>query len=183
MQRSRIPDYFSAVFPALVWLLFRYTEKALPPAAAVCAAWVLPVCAILWYCRQRRISAFRLPVRQILLWTGIGIVCGILNRICFGKPAQPPLSFFTFFLLCILSPAAEEIIYRGFVYEHCLAFLPAAGALVLNSLLFAAAHGTVTAMAAALAAGMLFSLARGKTGSVAAPILLHIMTNTVVFLF
>ncbi len=183
MQKSRIHDYLSSLLPAVLWLLFRYAGKHLPPAAADCAAWIIPAAAVLWYCLQKQLSVFRLPVREILLWTGIGIVCGILNRICFGKPAEAIPSFSAFFLLCVLSPAAEEMIYRGSVYERCLGFLPATGAAVLNSLLFAAAHGTPGRMAAALIAGILFSLAREKAGSVTAPVLLHIMINTVVFLF
>ncbi len=183
MRKNRIPDYVSAVLPALLWLLFRYAGKSLPPAAAVCAEWILPAAAVFWYCRKNRFSAFRLPVREFVLWTGIGIACGILNRICFGKPAELIPSVSSFLLMCILSPAAEEMIYRGIVYERCLEFLPSAGALLLNSLLFAAAHGTAAGMAAALAAGILFSAARKKTGSVTAPVLLHVMSNTVVFLF
>ena len=182
MQRNRIPDWLAAVLPALVWLLFRYAAKSLPPAAADLFAWVIPAAAVLWYCLRRKTSVFRLSFCEILLWTGVGIAFGILDLICFGKPAEPDPSVSSFLLLCILGPAAEEAVYRGFVYERCLRFMPAAGALVLNSLLFAVAHGTPAAMAVALFAGILFSLAREKSGTVAAPFICHIMVNTVVFL-
>lgn len=182
MQRNGIPDWLAAVLPALVWLLFRYAAKSLPPAAADLFAWVIPAAAVLLYCLQRKTSVFRLSFCEILLWTGVGIVCGILDRICFGKPAGPDPSVSSFLLLCILGPVAEEAVYRGFVYERSLRFLPVVGALVLNSLLFAAAHGTPAGMAAAFIAGIIFSLAREKSGTVAAPVICHIMVNTVVFL-
>ena len=183
MQSSRLHDWLAAVLPALAWLLFRYAGNSLSPAAAGILAWGISAAAVLWYCRQRGTSVFRLSFPEFLLWTGVGTACGILDRVCFGKPAGPDPSVFGFLLLCILSPAAEEIIYRGVVYERCLRFLPAAGALVLNSLLFAAAHGTPAGMAVALIAGILFTLAREKAGTIAAPVILHIMVNTVVFLF
>ena len=183
MQRSKMHDWLAAVLPALVWLLFRYAGNHLSPAAADIFAWVIPAAAVFWYCRQRGMYVFCLSFPEFLLWTGIGTACGILDRVCFGKPAGPVPSVSEFFLLCILGPAAEEIIYRGFVYERCLHFLPAAGALIFNSLLFAAAHGTPAGMAAALIAGIFFSLAREKAGTVTAPVILHIMINTVVFLF
>lgn len=182
MQRSRIPDWLAAVLPALAWVLFRYAGKSLPPAAEGILAWIVPAAAVLWYCLRKNVSAFRLSFREFLLWTGAGIAFGILDRLCLGKPAGQNSSVSAFLLLCILSPAAEEVVYRGFIYERCLLFLPAAGALALNSLLFAAAHGTPAGMAAALVAGIFFTLARRKAGTVTAPIILHIMVNTVVFL-
>lgn len=182
MQRSRIHEWLTAVLPALVWLLFRYAGNRLSPEAAEILSWGISVAAVFWYCRQRGTSVFCLSFPEFLLWIGVGTACGILDRVCFGKPAGPDSSVSGFLLLCILSPAAEEIIYRGFVYERCLRFLPAAGALVLNSLLFAAAHGTPAGMVAALIAGILFTLAREKAGTMAAPVILHIMVNTVVFL-
>ena len=182
MQRSRIHDWLTAVLPALVWLLFRYAGNRLSPAAADIFAWGISVAAVFWYCRQRGTSVFCLSFPEFLLWVGVGTACGILDRVCFGKPAGPDSSVSGFLLLCILSPAAEEIIYRGFVYERCLHFLPAAGALILNSLLFAAAHRTPAGMAAALLAGILFTFARKKAGTITASIILHMMVNTVVFL-
>ena len=182
MERSRIHDWLAAVLPALVWLLFRYAGNNLPPAAAEFFAWFIPAAAVLWYFRQRGTSVFYLSFPEILLWIGVGTACGILDRFCLGKPAGPEPSLSGFLLLCVLSPAAEEIIYRGFVYERCLHFLPAAGALILNSLLFAAAHRTPAGMAAALLAGILFTFARKKAGTITASIVLHMMVNTVVFL-
>ena len=182
MERSRMRDWLAAFLPALAWLLFRYAGNSLPPAAEGFIAWVIPVSAVLWYWRQRGTSVFCLSFPEFLLWVGVGTACGILDRVCLGKPAGPEPSVSGFLLLCILSPAAEEVVYRGFVYERCLRFLPAAGALALNSLLFAAAHGTPAGMAVALVAGILFTLARRKAGTITAPIILHIMVNTVVFL-
>lgn len=183
MWKTGIRDWLPAVLPAAALLLFRYAVKGLPPAAEVCLSCFLLAASAFWYRRKKRSAAFRLPVGACLLWTGTGIAFGILNRICFGKPADTSAGMAAFLLLCILGPATEEIVYRGLVYEFCLRFLPAAGAVLLNSLLFAAAHGSPEQMAVAFAAGVLFSFARKKTGTVIVPALMHIMANMAVFLF
>ena len=183
MRKTGIRDWLLAVLPAAALLLFRYAVKNLPPAAELCMACVFLTITALWYRREKRPAAFRPPAGACLLWTGIGIAFGIMNRICFGKPADMSAGIAAFLMLCILGPAAEEIVCRGLVYEFCRRFLPEAGAVLLNSLLFAAAHGSPVQMAVAFAAGVLFSLARKSTGTVIVPVLMHMMANMAVFLF
>jgi membrane protease YdiL (CAAX protease family) len=195
MQKPSVRDWLSAVFPALIWLLLRYAGKNLPPAAQIGLTAGLFVAAIIWYCREKEssssrhcrsrkgIAVFRLSGKDILLWTGVGIACGLLNRLCFGKSADASSGVPAFLLICVLGPITEEIIYRGLVYERCLRFLPETGAILLNSLLFAVAHGSPAQMAVAFIAGLLFSFARKKTGTVTAPVIMHIIINLSVFLF
>ena len=196
MQKNTIHDWLRAVLPALVWLLLRYAGRNLPPWAEVCLTAVLLVAALCLYCRvykpfsaaqdrsgNKILSVFRLPAKGWLFWIGIGIACGALNRLCFGKTAETSSGAVAFLLVCLLGPITEEIIYRGLVYEGFLRFLPEAGAIVLNSLLFAAAHSSPAQMAVAFLAGLLFSYARKKTGTVTAPVILHILINLSVFLF
>ena len=183
MEKKSVREWISVILPVLIWLLLRYAGRNLPPAAQIVLTGLLLIAAAFLYCRGKGIAAFRLSGRDLLLWTGVGIVCGLLNRFCFGKSAEASSGFSAFLLLCVLGPVTEEILYRGLVYERSLRFLPETGAILLNSLLFAVAHGSPVQMAVAFAAGLLFSLARKKTGTVTAPLIMHILLNLSVFLF
>ena len=183
MEKNGFRNWLSAVLPALIWLTLRWAAKGLPLSAELGLVFVILAGSVLWYCRENRTRAFRMSGRELLLWIGIGFACGFLNRFVFGKPAEVLSGAYGFLLICILGPLTEEIIYRGFVYERSMRFLPAAGAVLLNSLLFAAAHGFPAQAAFAFAAGILFSLARRKSGTVTAPAVLHIIMNMVAFFF
>ncbi len=183
MEKNGIREWVAAVLPALVWLFLRWAGKGLPPAAEFSLVLVILGVSAFLYRREKGAGVFRLSGRDCLLWFAAGIACGFLNRFCFGKPAEVMPGVPGFLLLCILGPLAEEIIYRGFVYERSLQFLPAAGAVLLNSLLFAAAHGSPAQAAFAFAAGILFSFACRKAGSVTASMILHMIMNMIVFFF
>lgn len=182
MRKNDLRNWLVAVLPALLLLVLRLALKSLPLAAEIgllCAVSVLFLC---WYRRVKKSPAPRLSFPRVLLCVAAGAACGALSRLCFGTPAGLPSGVPGFLLLCILGPFTEEIVYRGLVYEQFLRFLPESGAVLLNSLLFGAAHGTPLQMLAACLAGLLFSLARKKTGSVAVPIWMHIALNAAVFL-
>ena len=183
MEKNSIREWISVILPVLIWLLLRYAGRNLPPAAQIGLTGFLLVVAAFLYVREKGPAAFRLSGRDLLLWTGVGLICGLLNRFCFGKSAEASPGVPAFLLVCVLGPITEEILYRGLVYEHCLRFLPVAGAILLNSLLFAVAHGSPVQMAVAFAAGLLFSLARKKTGTVTVPVIMHILINLSVSLF
>ena len=183
MEKKSVREWISVILPIMIWLLLRYAGRNLPPAAQIALTGLLLIAAAFLYCHGKGIAAFRLSGRDLLLWTGVGIVCGLLNRLCFGKTAEPSSGVSVFLLQCVLGPITEELLYRGLVYERCLRFLPETGAILLNSLLFSVAHSSPVQMAVAFAAGLLFSLARKKTGTVTAPIIMHIIFNLSVFLF
>ncbi len=183
MKKAGIRDWLYAVSPALAWLLFRRIVKSLPPAAEICLTCLILAAVFLLYCRKNGTAAFRLSGRECLVWIAAGFAFGLLNRTCFGKPSEVPSGIAGFVLLCVLGPAAEELVYRGLVYGHCLRFLPETGAVLLNSLLFSAAHGSPGLRAVSFAAGMLFSCARKQTGSLTVPVIIHMISNMIVFLF
>ena len=180
MEKNSIREWISVILPVLIWLLLRYAGRNLPPAAQIGLTGFLLVVATFLYVREKGLAAFRMSGRDLLLWTGVGLICGLLNRFCFGKSAEVSPGVPAFLLVCVLGPITEEILYRGLVYEHCLRFLPVAGAILLNSLLFGLAHGSPVQMLTACVAGILLSLARKKTGTVLAAVLMHMAMNILV---
>ena len=181
MQYKKALGWLYAVSPALILLFFRLAVKTLPPAAEISLMSVAFLLSVLWYRRKKKAPSPRLSVLQALLCAGAGAVCGTLSWLCFGKPADFSSGVPAFLLLCFLGPVTEEIVYRGLVYEQFLRFLPESGAILLNSLLFGAAHGSPVQMVIACVAGILFSLARKKTGSALSSVLMHMVLNTMVF--
>ncbi len=182
MKRKEIHDWILATAPAFCWLLLRYAvrngssvmESLLTASVLIGSAWEI--------FRLEGTEAFRLHRRACLQWLLMGLICGALNRLLATLPDFVPADR-SWLLMCILAPAAEELIYRGLVYHRCLRFLPEKGAILVNTLLFAAAHGSPARMVIAFLAGLLFSTARKRTGTVTVPVLLHISMNAAVFLF
>ncbi len=96
----------------------------------------------------------------------------------------------TFISLVILPPLAEEIMVRGFLYSTLKKAMPLAGAVVVTSGLFAAAHlpegGAAGPLYIAALDTFVLSLVliylREKTGSLWASITLHATKNGIAYL-
>jgi membrane protease YdiL (CAAX protease family) len=94
-----------------------------------------------------------------------------------------------FFSLAVFPPIAEEVLARGFLYTGLRTKLPIWAAAILTSAIFAAAHLQFDGNAPLLwvAAIDTFTLSlvlvylRETTGSLGAPILLHMLKNSVAF--
>ena len=81
--------------------------------------------------------------------------------------------------LIAVSPAAEEFLFRGLVFNgirRCIRFLPAA---VLSSLIFAVFHGNIAQGFYGFAMGLAFAAVYEKSGSLAAPVEMHMAANAV----
>lgn len=65
--------------------------------------------------------------------------------------------------ICLLLPAAEELVFRGGV-QRCLRPLGAGAAIGLQAVLFAALHGSLRAKCYALGMGLIFGWAAEQTG-------------------
>lgn len=182
MRNKPLRDWLLAVAPALAWLALRRAGNGLPMAARIglegaafaAAAWLL--------LREDGRSVFRLTGRDALLSIGLGLLLGLGGRLCFGKAEGAEATASAFFLLCVLGPAAEEVLYRGLIYGRLRRRMTGMGAAAVSALFFAAAHGTPVRMAGALAAGLALGLVRLKTGSVTAPLLIHMLLNLTAFL-
>ena len=106
------------------------------------------------------------------------------------KDAGGDMLWLVFISLVILPPLIEEILVRGFLYGSLKAHWPKLRAVLVTSLLFAAAHLQIGSGASLVwvAAVDTFILSlvliylRDKTGGLAASIMLHMLKNGLAFL-
>jgi membrane protease YdiL (CAAX protease family) len=103
-------------------------------------------------------------------------------------PAQPPLlylvgnaplegRFLVLVVVCVLGPIGEELFFRGYIYRFVDVRGGSTLALWITSLWFGIMHGVEYALPLALM-GFLFGYLRRRTGGLAAPILAHMLHNT-----
>ncbi len=93
------------------------------------------------------------------------------------------LSFFT---LAIIAPIAEEIIFRGWLYDKLRKTIPGKLSILISiilvSALFGLIHGQLNVAVNVFAMSVVACLLREITGSIYAGIFLHIIKNTIAFL-
>ncbi len=79
----------------------------------------------------------------------------------------------------ILGPIAEELLFRGFLYEIVCRRFGASAAIAATAVLWSVIHVQYSAgiVILILVDGMLLGLARSRTDSVVAPTLMHIVWN------
>lgn len=81
--------------------------------------------------------------------------------------------------ICLLLPAAEELVFRGGV-QRCLRPLGAGAAIGLQAVLFAALHGSLRAKCYALGMGLIFGWAAEQTGGLGTGLVLHLLNNGII---
>lgn len=88
------------------------------------------------------------------------------------------------FLVVLLAPLAEEILFRGVLFAGFLQRMPLLPAALLSALLFALPHlpSGVMILPLVFVAGFILALLFWKTESLWPPILLHAANNALVFL-
>ncbi len=100
-----------------------------------------------------------------------------INFLLSIKP-KGPLSFAAVaFGIGIVTPAAEELLFRGFIQRVFHRNMPAGLAIVLSSALFAAAHFDISALPAAALLGATYGYLFYLTGNLFYPILGHVLFN------
>lgn len=83
--------------------------------------------------------------------------------------------------MAVAGPVCEEVIYRGLVFGRGEKLLGRPGAVLVSSLLFGAAHGSLLQMGMAVAAGVLFCLIRLRSRSLCAAVFVHMGVNLLLF--
>lgn len=79
----------------------------------------------------------------------------------------------------LISPVAEEVVFRGLVYTRLRRAMPPWVAAVLASLVFASLHGQILWAGYAFVMGLALTLVLERTGSIAGSIAVHIAFNAV----
>jgi hypothetical protein len=129
-----------------------------------------------------------------LIWSaGFGLITAVIFAILFAIDVNPldyirapmPIGAVEIGLLFlvggILSPAAEEIFFRGILYGYFRRWGIAA-AIILSTLIFAIAHTSGSQIPLTqLIGGLVFAIAYEKEDNLMVPITIHILGNTAIF--
>ena len=137
--------------------------------------------------------------RWILIGTGIGLLgwaanVGIVSAYIWltgdasnpqeqlANAAQGSILQFTLLLLlgAVLTPLAEELLFRGILYTW-LRRWGVAVAVGVSAVVFGLAHGVSFVLPAAILLGVLTALIYEKSGSVWPAVIAHVANNTIVF--
>lgn len=123
-------------------------------------------------CKKRRAAG-----RAFLLWAGMAAGFSLL---CPGGAGTAEIGGAGDLLrICLLLPAAEELVFRGGV-QRCLRPLGASAAIGLQAVLFAALHGSLRAKCYALGMGLIFGWAAEQTGGLGTGLVLHLLNNGII---
>lgn len=82
----------------------------------------------------------------------------------------------------IISPAAEEIVFRGVVYNRLRRQYPFGVSVLFSAILFGVYHGNLVQAVYGCMLGIVIALAYECYGSFAVPVLLHAMANVSVYI-
>jgi len=98
---------------------------------------------------------------------------GLLNML-----HQMPLSFgVEVLVLCIIAPVAEEILFRGFLFQWLNTLLGTSGAVFVSAILFAGVHWSVEGIGELFMLGIITALVLKYTKSILLCILIHSSMN------
>jgi len=81
-----------------------------------------------------------------------------------------------------LTPLAEELLFRGVLYQALRRTMPVGSAVVLSALIFAAMHLSVVLFIPFVLMGAVLALVYERSGSLVPTILLHACNNAIVLL-
>lgn len=161
--------------------------------APIAFVWLWPLRAF-WLRGARRRPGMHivgLYVAFMVLWVPLSFFgyATLLDALGVELPAQPHLKYFVepasglgfvgmIASVCVVGPIYEEIVFRGFLQTGLRRVLPPWLAVVVVGLLFGFMHGAVYGLPLALM-GMFFGYLRERDDSMLAPILAHILHNSV----
>jgi membrane protease YdiL (CAAX protease family) len=122
-------------------------------------------------------SLLMLAATHLLTWVDISQsqTTGFSNL---SKYYEYILAFVT---LVLVAPIAEEILFRGYLYDKLKKFIPFWAAMLITSALFGAIHGQWDLAIDTFALSMVLCSLREATGSLWASILLHMTKNAIAF--
>lgn len=106
-----------------------------------------------------------------------------------GISAYPVMLAFSFMLVALVIPIIEEIVFRGFLQQWLKQKLPPLSAIIITSLLFAAAHfstfqglSNLAIITALFVLALFLGYLRERQGNLLASISLHATINTITLL-
>ena len=119
----------------------------------------------------------------LALWPVLGSLDGLFDALAFvgsdgGRLAVvgPVLAVLLVARAVVITPLAEELLFRGAVYGWLLRWWPARATIAATAAAFASIHGFLVVMPAALVFGIVTGWLRERTGSVAAGFVTHVLS-------
>ncbi len=99
-----------------------------------------------------------------------------------GMPALPTNFLLLFLLLVVITPIAEEMFFRGFLFRLLRGHFPIWAAAPISAAAFAAMHGVPSLVPWLFYMGVVYAVLAERTGSLWASILVHALANGLVTL-
>ena len=81
----------------------------------------------------------------------------------------------------IVSPLAEELVFRGIFYRLLRKYLPVMAAVFVSALMFGIFHGNLVQMVYGTIMGIIMALLYEKYQTLIAPVLFHSAANTAIY--
>lgn len=163
-----------------------------------------------WLVRKQRVSREEVGITRLPTWTDIlitpaglilylilssvliiivtqllslfpGVETNQAQNIGFNHLSQSYQYLLAFTTLVIITPLAEEILFRGYLFGKLKKFVPVWVAILITSLLFGAVHGQWDLAIDTFALSVILCLLRQSTGNIWASILLHMTKNGIAF--
>ena len=117
-------------------------------------------------------------------------VAGIQFAFTHQKPEETAITLFrsthegsliaTFtFLAAVAAPFMEELIFRGFLFNAFLRYLPVWAAAVVSGALFGLSHGSISAALPLAASGVVLAYVYQRSGSLTASMITHALFNLI----
>ncbi len=129
-----------------------------------------------------------------LLFTALVISIWFLSIIGYTPPPQPVfevlmkeerskiLLFLTIFV-AVFGPIIEEMFFRGFMYSALKKRFGIFIAMILSASIFSILHTNIVGFLPIMTLGMLLAYLYEKTGSLIAPMIVHIIHNSIILTF
>lgn len=117
-------------------------------------------------------------LRLVRAWAGEEILPSV-NAVIADIATTPGRTVLAILVMGMLAPLVEELVFRGLVYGYVEGRFGGMAALIVSSLLFAAAHVEPIHIALVLPIGVLLGWTRMRTGSLWPAIAAHVANNTV----
>ena len=175
----------------------RFSAISAQPVVLVVSAGVFNLVAILLYLGLRWTPVSRSYAQSrplaVMLWCVVAALGSLVPSIWLQEqmPELPDTVSETmmqmmhvpgcFFVIAVLAPVCEEVVFRGAVLRALLRYRPWV-AIVLSSLCFALVHGNPAQMPHAFLMGLLLGWLFVRTHSVLPGIVLHVVNNAAAYL-
>ncbi len=121
----------------------------------------------------------------LALWPLLGSFDGLFDALAFvgsdgGRLAVvgPVLAVLSVARAVVITPLAEELLFRGALYGWLRRWWPAWATIAATAAAFAGIHGFLVVMPYVLVFGIVTGWLRERTGSVAASFVAHVLNNT-----